>query len=462
MDYSAANTGLWNFVIQIGIIAALLLLSNCLRKKLSFIRKVMIPTAVLAGFLLLLLRTAGILPVDVDFLNMLTYHGIAIGFIAQSLRINKTQGQEDRSGLKSGALIVSTYLMQGTAGLIISLGLCFTFMKDFFPAAGILLPMGYGQGPGQANNIGYTYETHGFAGGQSFGLSLAAAGYLCACIIGVLYLNYLSRKGKVARLGVRQESFSDGAVTTAETFQDENEAPLSDSLDRLSMQICLIFAVYFATYLVSWGLCELLRAVAPGLLGTVESLLWGFNFIIGSVLAMALNGILKLLNAKKIVRRQYRNNYLLSRISGFAFDLMIVAGIATIDIEKLEGLWVPFLLMAVTGGILTLVYLQFMCKKLFPNSYYENLMGFYGMLTGTISSGVLLLRELDPEMKSPAGMNLVTGSSFGIAFGAPMLILVGMAPKSLSMTLLVFGLILVYWALLLLYLLKFSGRKKAK
>ena len=87
-------------------------------------------------------------------------------------------------------------------------------------------------------------------------------------------------------------------------------------------------------------------------------------------------------------------------------------------------------------------------------------MSLFGMLTGTISSGVLLLREIDPEYKTPAANNLVLGSSFGIAFGFPVLILVGMAPKGDTMLFLVIGICVVYLALLLTFLLKFKGRKE--
>ena len=110
--------------------------------------------------------------------------------------------------------------------------------------------------------------------------------------------------------------------------------------------------------------------------------------------------------------RQYQNNYLLSRISGVAFDLMIVAGIASINIEDLSGLWLPFALMAVAGGAVTLVYLQWICRRVYPEYYYEGLVSMYGMLTGTISSGVLLLREIDVSFQTPAANNLVIGSSF--------------------------------------------------
>ena len=83
----------------------------------------------------------------------------------------------------------------------------------------------------------------------------------------------------------------------------------------------------------------------------------------------------------------------------------------------------------------------------------------YGMLTGTISSGVLLLRELDPHMETPAANNLVLGSSFGIMLGAPLLVLVGMAPASTFNTFLVFGLLVVYY-ILLLGIVRLKRKKK--
>ena len=77
-------------------------------------------------------------------------------------------------------------------------------------------------------------------------------------------------------------------------------------------------------------------------------------------------------------------------------------------------------------------------------------MSMYGMMTGTISSGVLLLRELDPDMKTPAANNLVLGSSFGILLGAPLLILVSLASRSYTMSLVTLALLAVYYVILLL------------
>ena len=460
MDFSAANTELWNIIIQFGIIAGLGLVANILRRKIPFVRNSLMPTAVLAGFLLLILRSLNILRIDGSFLEIVTYHGIAIGFIAMSLRVPRAKSEDEKGNLiapKNGALIVGSYLIQGITGLVISLVLAYTVMPELFKASGILLPMGYGQGPGQANNIGSSYEALGFAGGRSFGLSIAAAGYLCACVVGVIYINYLNRKNRIKRNFSEQGGMG---TVTVDTFQDEGEIPISESIDRFSVQFALVILVYLATFLLTWGLTSLLTSRFPGVAGTVNPLLWGFNFIIGSALAMLVRTLLTKLKKHRVMTRQYQNNYLLSRISGLAFDVMIVAGIASIDIEDLSGLWLPFILMAVAGGVVTFFYLKFMCKRLYPNYFYEGFMSMYGMMTGTISSGVLLLREIDPEFSTPASNNLITGSAFGILFGAPMLLLVGMAPKSDAMVLIVFGLLIVYFALLVLFMLKAKRRKK--
>ena len=455
MDYSAANHALWNIIIQFGLIAGAVLFANFLRQKVPFIRKSLMPIAVLAGFLLLALKYTGLISIDGALFEMLVYHGIALGFIAMSLRVPVREAAGgDLTGLKSGAVIVSTYLIQGVFGLMITLLLSYTLMPGMFKAAGLLLPMGYGQGPGQANNVGSSYEALGFAGGRSFGLSIAAAGYLVACVVGVVILNLLARKNKIP--SARQtapEHFP------PDYFQSVDEIPILDSIDKLSVQICMVLLVYLATYLAARGLTSGIAALSPGLAGTVNTLIWGFNFIIGSALAILLRVLLE--NGKKrgLIRRQYQNNYLLNRISGFFFDIMIVAGIASINLEDIRGLWLPFLLLTAGGAVVTWLHLRFVCKKVYPGYYYEGLISMYGMLTGTISSGVLLLREIDPNLETPAANNLVVGSSFGIILGAPVLILVGLAPKSDLLCWVTLGLAALYMGLLVLLITKLHKRR---
>lgn len=441
MDFSSITA--WNFVIQIGVVFAVLLFANFLRQHSPVVRNSLMPVAVLSGFLLLALkyiaRGFGTDFIDNNLYEMIVYHSIALGFIAMTLRTTD-ETKEDAvpfTGLKSGAIIVSTYLVQGIVGLAVSIGLALTIMPDLFPASGLLLPMGFGQGPGQANNVGTTYELAGFTGGRSFGLAVAACGYIIACTIGVVILNILRSKGNFTLRGEAKAE-----EVSVSYFQGEDELPVSDSIDRLSIQLSLVFVVYLITYFVTVGLTELMDSIGLGEM--LNSILWGFNFIIASVVALLVRIFFKQGTEKKFIKRQYQNNYLLNRISGFFFDVMIVCGIASIDIEDLHGLLLPFVLMAVIGAILTWVWLTVVCKVVYKGYYYEGLLSMFGMLTGTIGSGVLLLREVDPNYETPAANNLVVGSSFGILFGAPMLILIGIAKAGLSKSLLTLGLVAAY------------------
>lgn len=456
MDYSELNTELWRPIIIVGIIASITLFANVIRQKISFIRKSYIPTAVLAGFILLLLRSLNIVHIRQEFLELITYHGIAIGFIAMSLRVKREKTTDTyKVAVKSGALIVSTYLVQAITGLVISLFLVFTFMPQFFPASGILLAMGFGQGPGQANNVGSTYESLGFVGGQSYGLAIAASGYLIACTVGVFFLN--KRKSKITKY--TDETSND---TPIDIFQDEDEIPISQSIDKLSIQVALIVFVYLLTFGILVGVSRLLSLISPGVANTLSPILWGFNFIFASAIASGVAALISVLRKKGIMKRQYQNNYLLNRISGLAFDIMIVAGIASINFTDIAKLWIPFIVTILLGALVTYLYLKFMSNKIYKGYENEAFLSMFGMLTGTISSGVLLVREIDPEYKTPAANNLVTGSGAAIVFGAPLLVLIGMAPKSLTITFIVLGLIIVYLALLIFLILRLNKSKDSE
>ena len=460
MDYSAANHQLWNGIIQIGYLAIVILIAYTLRQTVRPIRKSLIPVAVLGGFILLFAKETGIITLDENLLSALTYHGIALGFIAMSLRTpaKREDGDESKVGFRSGAVIVSTYMVQGVTGLIITIGLAMTFMPDMFRAAGLLLPMGFGQGPGQANNIGASYEALGFRGGHSFGLSIAAAGYLVACVIGVILLNVLRKQGQIMVVDEDRKF----AAPRQDYIEGEEEEPVSESVDKLSVQLAMIVIVYLVTYAVTAGITGGIAKLSAGLAGTVNTLLWGFNFIIGSALAILLRVILEKLKKNGTIKRRYQDNYLLNRLSGAFFDIMIVAGIAGINIEDIRGLVLPFLLLVICGTVVTWLHLRWVCRAVYSDYYYEGLISMYGMLTGTISSGVLLLREIDPELSTPAANNLIVGSSFGILLGAPVLILVGLATKSNTMCFMTLILAVIYLVILDIIIFRVGRRGRAK
>ena len=142
------------------------------------------------------------------------------------------------------------------------------------------------------------------------------------------------------------------------------------------------------------------------------------------------------------MNHSYINDYMMSRLSGFFFDIMIVAGIAAIKWDNLEGLLWPLLIICIVGGIATFLYIKFICKKIYPNYEYEAFFSIFGMLTGTASTGMILLREIDPNYETPAADNLVLQQMPAILFGAPLLLLIPFAGNSFTNSLIMFGIVI--------------------
>ena len=116
---------------------------------------------------------------------------------------------------------------------------------------------------------------------------------------------------------------------------------------------------------------------------------------------------------------------------------MIVAGIAAIKLDTLAQYWHILLILGVVGLVITYFYNIWVARKLFPRYSEEQFLVMYGMLTGTASTGVILLRELDPDLATPAAENLVYQNFPAMVFGFPMMLLATFAPENPEWTLLI-------------------------
>lgn len=432
----------WEIMIQIGVICVAILMGNVIRRKVSAIRNTLLPTSVIAGILIF---AAKFIPAVKDFINssfmeVLTYHCLALGFIALTLKTNPTatDGQK-RAVLNTGITTVNGYLIQAIFGLGLTLLLSATVLPELYHASGLLLPMGYGQGTGQALNIGNVMEGYGFEGGTTFGLAIAAIGFLVACLVGVAYMNILKKQGK---LKLQEARVSNNKLDT--NIYASDEAPLNESVDKLTIQISFVIGIYLLVYLVTLGLSTLsVKYLGKFGVNTIKPLLWGFNFLLGTLFAMWIKKIVTQLKKNEIMHSTYINSYLMNRLSGVFLDVMIVAGIAAIDWQKLGGLLWPLIIVCTVGAIVTFAYLKFVCKILYPGYEYEGFFSMFGMLTGTASTGMILLREIDPNFETPAADNLVLQGLPAIVFGAPIFLLIPFAAESVTNSLITLGIVIV-------------------
>ena len=145
------------------------------------------------------------------------------------------------------------------------------------------------------------------------------------------------------------------------------------------------------------------------------------------------------------MKKQYTNNFLLTRVSNLLFDIMVVSGIAAIDLKVLGEYWHILLVLGAFGLVCTYLYNRFIAKKLFPDYSEEHFLMMYGMLTGTASTGIILLREADPDFKTPAADNMVFQNFPAIILGFPMMFIAKLAPTNFWLT---FAIIAVYFVVL--------------
>ena len=449
----------WGFFNLIAVLLTSLLVANMLKRSIPALEASLIPTSVLGGGVLLAISAVynGITGEEMfntpffggngaAWLELLTYHMLALGFTASALKSDEGKMTKERTVeiFNTGLTTVATYLLQALVGM----GICIFFafwLDDLLEAAGLLLALGYGQGPGQAMNYGGIYEMdYGFVGGKSFGLTVSSMGFLSASIGGVIHLNLLKRQGKI--------NLDKGSGISSEQVEGENEIPMQDSIDKFTMQIAFIMLAYLLAYLLMYVLGNLL----PGLRTTI----YGFNFLLGVLVATLLKNVLRFLNKKNIIHRYYTNNFLLTRATNFFYDIMVTASIAAIRMSIIGKYWAVLLALGLVGLLVTYVYVNFVCRRLFPAYVEQQFLAMYGMLTGTASTGIILLREIDGDFKTPVSDNLVYQNFPAMIFGFPILLLATMAPTKPYLTLAIVAVFLVVINLLLFRSCLFPGKKR--
>lgn len=436
----------WKLLLQLALILGFLLIGNIIRRKVPFLRKAFIPSALIGGLLLfgvnILVSLTGFDLVDKRIMQIITYHALAVGFIASSLKImNKNHQIPIIKTIQNGAITGGTYLLQAILGMAVSIIFFYATSQIFFYDAGILLPLGFGQGPGNALtwDINFSEMTNNtFDGNGSVGLSIASIGFLVASIIGVIYMNIFGAKGEIKH----REEIVDRQVTD---FEGENEIKDSDSIDKFTIQIAIVAVALLISFLIMFFFAKLTDWTGVELFNSVA---WGFNFIWGVIAANLIKLVIKGLEKTKIIKHRYINNYQMDRISGFAFDLMIISGVAAIDIETVGNYIWFILILAVVGTISTVIYVRLMTKICFKDYAHEAFLINFGTLTGTASNGMILLKEVDPNNETPMVSVFIISQLPAMIFVAPLLLLLQTSASTIIMCFVTMG---IFFILFLLY-----------
>ena len=458
-DFTLANyNAVWAFLVQLGLLLLFLMLGNILRRSIPLFRKCLIPSALLGGALLLIcnivLKQFGIKLVDNRLMQVITYHCLAIGFASMTLKTEKSTHKTTRTQvLEFGALQGGTYMLQAFIGLVITIIMFLLTRygeKIISYVCGLILPLAFGQGPGNALSwdINFTNTAAAqFAGNGSFGLSLASIGFVVASVFGVLHINIHKKRGN---LSVRSSNPTGKFVD--QTNPSGDEIPDNESVDKFTLQVGFVALAYAISFLF---MC---------LLGVISdftnSIAWGFNFLWASLAAMLIKFVVKHLRKSRVMHREYINNYQMDRISGFSFDLMIVAGVAAIEISDIKNYIVPIVVLSVIGTIITYVYIRKVSKECFKGFEHEFFLMSFGTLTGTASNGMILMKEVDPGLRTPTSSLYILSNFPAMVMIAPLLFLLSFAGKSLTNAIIACAIFFTLWFVYTLFLFRRKIFKK--
>ncbi len=409
----------WTMFINLGIISSAMIFATWIRTRVPFIQKFLIPNPLLAGFILLPLYNFVFPIIGLSTVNLgeMAYHLLSISFVALSLKAPPKKNNAKGRIFGTTLSVLFQFGVQGFVGLLLTLFFIQTIMPDLFHSFGYLLPLGFSQGPGQAYSIGESWISFGVEGAGSIGLTFAAIGFILCSFGGVFIINYGIKNGWIAkekveflldkdvRPGVhpRGSKLPIGSYQTTET----------EAIDTLTINLGLVLIGYFIAFLFLTGLEYLLTMIGPAGQQLADTF-WGLSFIFAALVGLVIKQILRKTDTQHIM-----DNLTLNRITGFSVDLMVTSAIAAISLVMVSRYWLPILSISIIGAFIVGVTSIWYSSRIFNDHRFLRTLLVFGVSTGTLSTGLALLRVVDPDFETPVATDYTYASGLTFLFAIP-------------------------------------------
>ncbi len=445
-----------DFMLIFGFLSLLLLLGVFFRARLAIFQKYLFPSCLIGGIIGLGVVHFGDLGFETPDLETFAYHLFNISFISVGLTYDKKPAESVGSrkdalkgpvwmALVQGCTFPAQAIVGGLAVMLFG-----WFGLSLFPTFGFLGPLGFNEGPGQALSFGKVWEGIGFSDAATIGLTFAAIGYFFAFFVGVPLVNWGIRKG--ISFGGRPGPLPKDLLTglTGKDQDRESAGRLTihtGNMETLAFQTALVGGVYVLTYGVVWGLGRFIPDDAA-------SMLWGFFFFFGLATALLTKSALVRFGVGHLLDPGIQR-----RITGWSVDYLMVSTVAAIQLAVVWDYFFPLLTISLANGIVTTLGVFYLGRRV-PGYSLERTVAIYGTVTGTVSCGLLLLRIVDPDFKTPVALEVAVMNVFVLPIIAGCTLLVN-APVwwdwGLPLTILVYAAILAI-SLAFLKILRLWGK----
>ncbi|RUR41266.1 sodium/glutamate symporter [Vreelandella populi] len=402
--------------VALVIIALALVVSNALRLRLAWLRKLFLPSSVIAGLILLLMgpdvigrlipafyeESPGLFPAYVQE-SWAALPGLLINVVFAALFIGKAIPGLRTIWLRAGPQVVVGQTMawgQYVVGLTLAL-LVLTPLFNMNPMVGALIEIGFEGGHGTAAGMADTFADLGFEEGADLALGLATVGIVAGVLIGTLMINIAARRGIITptkESDAPDDLMRDDERPSTEEFSEfkKDLTHEAGTTDPLSLHIGLVGIAI----LIGWLLLSGLQ--------WIEQVTWARNDgleILAHVplfpIAM-IGGVIVQLVVTRFGLEHHVSTRTMARIAGTALDFTIVAALATLSLTTLGEYFLPFLLLSAAGIGWGLFVLIVIAPRIIPENWFERGIGDFGQSMGVTVTGLLLMRMADPKNESGA------------------------------------------------------------
>lgn len=372
------------------VLAMFILVGFFIREWVKPIQKLFIPASLIGGIILLLLgqQALNIVSVPESFSSI---PGVLIDIVMASL-VFGVSFNKDKIGsyLDYACVPMTAYGLQ----MFLGAGLGAVLSKFW-----VGMPKGWGTmgvfsfhgGHGTAAAAATTFSQKlGIDGNMAVGMVLSTCGLVVAMVVGMALVNLGVRKGwttYVKEAGNQSSDFYGGALPKEKRKPTGHSVTTAISINHLALQMAWLLAALF----IGRQLFDLVSIVIPSV-GEMPSVLRG---VFGG---FVLWQIIRLFKLEKFVDLPT-----IKMISGFLLEIVIFTAMATLDLEFVSTYIVPILIYTVIMIAFTVPVVLLAAKKFCKDEWFEKAMMAFGAASGNTSTGLALVRAIDPDSQSSAG-----------------------------------------------------------
>jgi len=363
----------------------------------------LVPASVIAGVAgMIVMNTGLITSTDAGVFTSIVNYLFTLTFISIGLTSSKPNKKSDHSAGKEiakgsiglGFLWNILYALTPAIGAIVILLIGGYFgMNALY---GLLIPFAFTQGPGQAAAFGTIFEQqYGIENAAMVGLTFAVIGFLACFLVGVPLAKYGLRKGLAKNV---DSGNLNGFIKRGYYSKDEKresmgkETIYSGNMDTMTFH----FAIMGICFLMALGMAEIISFI-PGM----GSSLSGMLFIYGMLSAYVVKFVMKKLKIDHMLDNTFQ-----TKITGWATDYLVVSSFMAVKFSVIGEWAVPILIESIVIILLTLFIVTYFGKRMGGEDDFARTLGLYGTATGTVPSGIALIRIIDPSLRTNAAVEL--------------------------------------------------------